>query len=414
MSVPLRATPVTWGDDGTANNAAGVLDALSIPTSGSVRYVDVNGEGYDVVVTTTSLTLAGAGGLGTSVHSTWFFEGGAASSSGQSIPYSTVQVRYYATGTNTPFYLTGTHFQFVDAEVDERFKNFSYYSAHGDYVPFATSTDPIGAFDPSLTYSTGTPNLHYSDLSVDTGAPNENGTQTGKFIEFNLSGTPISGFQFQTGRASSSNGSVEMTGLGNLVHQLEQIGAGVTVQNGHSYDGLVSTSALFGGAGTQVQLLGGYASATKTVNVDFSLTSTTGFQAGAGHLSDIVSLQGTAGDKVVLQLTFDPAALAPGENESDVVLSWFDGSGNLVNAVTGNTDLPGEVNSPSFHLGAYDPTTDFHLGYYGVDPTNNTVWAVIDHNSEFTAAFVPEPGVGGLAALGALGLLGRRRRPSEG
>ncbi len=41
---------------------------------------------------------------------------------------------------------------------------------------------------------------------------------------------------------------------------------------------------------------------------------------------------------------------------------------------------------PTFFNRAYNPTTDFHLGYYGIDTTNHKVWAVINHNSLFAAA----------------------------
>jgi hypothetical protein len=160
-----------------------------------------------------------------------------------------------------------------------------------------------------------------------------------------------------------------------------------------------------------VQLLAGTASTNTTVTVDFSLTSTSGFQAGAGQLSDVVKLQGTDGDKVVLQLSYDESAVGtiPGQTEADLFLGWFSG-GLLVNAVDGNTDLPGEANTPLGHLGAYDPATDFHLGYYGVDTVNNVVWAVIDHNSEFTV--VPEPASAGFLLIGGCALALRRWRRS--
>lgn len=226
-ATPLRAAPVTWGDNATADSASGILNAASIPTSGTVRFTNVNGAGYDIVITTTSLNQSGRGGLGDSTGNSysWFFEGAAASSLGQSIPYSTVDIHFYATGTSDPFYLTGTDFKFVDAEVDERFRSFAYYSAHGDLVPFATASDPIGASNAALSYSSAGPNLHLSDSSFDTGETNAGGTQTNKWISFSLNGQAISGFKYQTGRASSNNGSVEMTALGDLVHQLQQIGA---------------------------------------------------------------------------------------------------------------------------------------------------------------------------------------------
>lgn len=43
------------------------------------------------------------------------------------------------------------------------------------------------------------------------------------------------------------------------------------------------------------------------------------------------------------------------------------------------------------------------LGDWGVNTANHTVWAVIDHNSDF--AVVPEPGTLALLAVAAIGLL---------
>jgi len=64
----------------------------------------------------------------------------------------------------------------------------------------------------------------------------------------------------------------------------------------------------------------------------------------------------------------------------------------------------------AFRRGAYDPNTDFNLGYYGVDTANSTVWAAVDHNSEFGVATpAPEPSAGALVLCG-LALFGRRLR----
>ena len=55
------------------------------------------------------------------------------------------------------------------------------------------------------------------------------------------------------------------------------------------------------------------------------------------------------------------------------------------------------------------------LGDWGVDTVNHTVWAVLDHNSDF--AVTPEPSTLALLAAGAMGLAGfvwrqRRRKRS--
>ena len=110
----------------------------------------------------------------------------------------------------------------------------------------------------------------------------------------------------------------------------------------------------------------------------------------------MLSLRGTGTDTFTLQLSAE--AVAAGS-----YLGWFDAlSGQWVNAVVGNT---GGV--PLFVQGAWQ--AGYGLGTYGVDTTNDTVWAVVNHNSEF--AVVPEPGASMmmLAALGGLALRRRRR-----
>ncbi len=65
----------------------------------------------------------------------------------------------------------------------------------------------------------------------------------------------------------------------------------------------------------------------------------------------------------------------------------------------------------TFVLGAYNPATNFNLGTYGVDVEGGIVWAVLNHNSEFSV--VPEPSTGSLAmgagALLLIATLWRRR-----
>ena len=175
------------------------------------------------------------------------------------------------------------------------------------------------------------------------------------------------------------------------------------VESGKSYEGLGLTadSAL----GTQAELLAGTASGVKDVEMAFDTIAPGGFSAvnDALRVSDVVSLTGTGGDLIVLQLTYDESMLN-GLAEGDLRLGWLR-SGEWVLAIDGNSS--GSI--AMFYGGAYQD--GYTLGAYGVDTTSNTVWAVIDHNSEFAVAAVPEPST--IALLGAVGLafvVFRRRR----
>ncbi len=69
-------------------------------------------------------------------------------------------------------------------------------------------------------------------------------------------------------------------------------------------------------------------------------------------------------------------------------------------------------------FGAYDPNTEFHLGYYGIDTVNNRIWAVLDHNSQYGVGGVqiqdvPEPGTMALMGIGTLALWFRMTRQRQ-
>ncbi|HEY5707752.1 MAG TPA: PEP-CTERM sorting domain-containing protein [Terrimicrobiaceae bacterium] len=185
--------------------------------------------------------------------------------------------------------------------------------------------------------------------------------------------------------------------------------SGIKFFGGMTYDKFAGLSET-GGLATTVKFLGGAAGtggaylANRDVNVSFT-------ERGSNAIaSDIVNLSGTSGagfaDTIVLQLTYDEAtAIALFGSESLVRLGWFDSLTNQWRlAVSGNTG-----GAPFFAGdGAYDPATGFVLGYYGLDTASNTVWAVLNHNSEF--AVVPEPSTYILLAIGMFFLLCKSRR----
>jgi fibronectin-binding autotransporter adhesin len=133
-------------------------------------------------------------------------------------------------------------------------------------------------------------------------------------------------------------------------------------------------------------------------------TQTQEERATSAVFSDIVNLSGMTINgssrqtaPFVLQFTYDPALLLSA-NELPY-LGWQNPStGIWENAVDGNFG----TNSGKFYLGAW-PDGDMTLGDYGVDTASHTVWAVLNHNSQFAA--VPEPSTFVLLGVGAIGLL---------
>jgi hypothetical protein len=130
-----------------------------------------------------------------------------------------------------------------------------------------------------------------------------------------------------------------------------------------------------------------------------------------GLASDVVDLKGFApGEKFVMQMSYVDTLINEAVESSlgCIHINWLDPvSGLWLNAVYGNTttEQGAVTNYHGSWAAAGSPTT---LGSWGIDTTNNVVWAVLDHNSEF--AVVPEPSGMLLLAAGAVASLGRRRK----
>lgn len=152
---------------------------------------------------------------------------------------------------------------------------------------------------------------------------------------------------------------------------------------------------------------------------------------GYAQVSDLLDLNGVVG-AYVLQMDIDPSTFVwerPGTTmewlaQNDrIYVGWLEDEAHKsggynpnvrewVNATEGNTThgivIANFQGSFSEFLTAYpDFTPDGYLGSYGVDLKTNTVWAVLDHNSEFGAT--PEPASMTLLAIGAAAMLRRRR-----
>ena len=190
-----------------------------------------------------------------------------------------------------------------------------------------------------------------------------------------------------------------------------------SVSAGQSYASVTPITSN-GGLGTTTSIIDGTASSAKTVTL-----STTNLATEFTSLaSDAVSVTGIDASPdpsniFTLQLTFDLNAANQIGGADAARLLWFNPvTGKWENAVLGDSDGGA---SAQFIFGAYNPATDFHLGYYGVDTATDTVWAVIDHNSTYATGdldippqLVPEPSTWGMLIVGGslLFLVMRRRR----
>lgn len=230
-------------------------------------------------------------------------------------------------------------------------------------------------------------------------------------------GTTVSGGRLVAGHSNAfGSGNVTVNAGGTL-----SVNSGVNVANpiilaGGTYAPVVTgsytnfaaiTSNLPGGdPNTTASILAGTVTTGGTLNASFSDTSSA--TNDALRISDVLSFSGTGTDIFVLQIA------VTGVTAGDY-LAWLNGSNLWVNAVAGNV---GSVGGTALlgHNGAYatsgaSATADF-LGSYGFDTAGGTVWAILDHNSDFSA--IPEPSA--YAAMASLSVVGfalyRRRRES--
>jgi fibronectin-binding autotransporter adhesin len=215
-----------------------------------------------------------------------------------------------------------------------------------------------------------------------------------------------------TGAGAANMGTLLVSGSTTLSNAITLSGGEVqrAVNAGEAYT-LGTTGAIrssfAGGVDTGVALLQSQtATAATTITYGFSKDAPVGVLNDGVRISDVFSLENMESGKMfTLQLSLDDI------NSGDY-LGWYDTSTNTwTNAVLGNSNS-GTMGLSGFQGdGAYNAGTDFVLGYWGYDSASNTVWAVVDHNSEFIVATVPEPGTTLLIGLGLGGvLLARRRR----
>ena len=155
-------------------------------------------------------------------------------------------------------------------------------------------------------------------------------------------------------------------------------GAGQVTPAGATYAGFSVTNSAPDAVGSTFQLLDGTAS--HDTNVTATFVAPPEVKAG----SDTVDLNGTDGDLQVVQIDWD---LPKAEFPRAAYLPR-----GCISAAKSRHEVgqwsARELQRPSayYFSRAYNPATDFHLGYAGFDTANHKVWAVINHNSLFAAA----------------------------
>lgn len=156
---------------------------------------------------------------------------------------------------------------------------------------------------------------------------------------------------------------------------------------------------------TSAAILAGTASSAATLSASFS-ASGDGVLSAVLHLNGVPVVSGQRTDIFVLE--FSMSNIEPGS-----YLAWLNGEDEWVNAVLGNFGNNADADQQGFD-GSFAEFqavpgngTDLstYIGAWGF--TDTSVWAVLNHNSDF--GVVPEPSVVALVGLGCAAMLFRRR-----
>jgi hypothetical protein len=305
---------------------------------------------------------------------------------------ATLRITYHVNGTQTWNNIGGVGFYSeYEVTVDGNFMAQVGYN-NGPIAPVSTLSSfvidrpiTLGAtFDASMGAATY---FNFTNSALFTASAHTNLTlSAGAMTVLDINGNAIA-YTATTGAGTAR--SIHVTSGGTL--------AGFSLAN----------NTANGHMGSIVSVQGGTASTDHMIAASFLAAPS---KQAVKAVSDAVDFSGTGVDRFVLQIGFDEATVAAaGLTDLDLHMEWLDPSdGTYKDAYMGNSD--GGANHQFFNA-AYDAATMDQLGNYGVDTVNHTLWAVVDHNSQFVVGTaVPEPSAA-VAVIAGFGIaIGRRRR----
>ena len=270
----------------------------------------------------------------------------------------------------------------------------------GGYIPYTAAINTTNYTSTGVS----TVVLSGSQLVDDSSLPGAGISNTGPIaitLEGNVGNATANASNSQTAFGPALTAPIAVNGS---YASLESTVKSTTGSGGYGMVG--STATILAG-------MNGSSGLAQTVSMQWR-TQTQAERTGPGLLSDVLDLSGMtfSGSQTspfVLQMDYD-ADLLPGgvssENflasEGSLVLGWFDPStSQWENAIVGNI---GSSNNHFVGVGAWNGDTI--VGDWGINTASGTVWAVVNHNSDFAIEVTPTPEPSTLSLIAAAGVVG--------